>query len=397
MKILHVIPSVAPVRGGPSHAVLAMVKALREQGIDAEIATTNDNGPDLLEVPLNQRIEYEHVPVWFFPRFSPEIASVREFAFSSQLTTWLWQRVCEYDLLHVHAIFSYASTAAMAIARTRNIPYIVRPLGQLCEWSLQQSARKKQIYLNLIERANLNHSQGLHFTAQQEQQEASKLSLKSPSFILSHGLSLPVPLPNARQRLRQLLNVPEDEPVILFMSRLHPKKGLDYLIPALGKLEHQRFTFVLAGSGSADYQVEIDNLLVSAGIEERTYRSGFVEGEMKDLLLQGADIFALTSYSENFGVAVLEAMAVGLPVVVTPGVALASVVEQYRLGYVAELDIAAIASTLEHCLNHPQTIKEMGASARQLVREQYSWAGNASKLNEVYAAILKQDSLPIFY
>lgn len=396
MKVLHVIPSVAPVRGGPSHAVLTMVKALRSRGIDAEIATTNDNGPDLLNVPLQQHIEYEQVPVWFFPRFSPGIASIREFAFSSHLTNWFWRHLLGYDLLHIHAIFSYPSTTAMAIARLKRIPYIVRPLGQLCEWSLQQSAPKKQIYLTLVERANLERSQALHFTSQQEQQEVSKLSLKPPSFILPHGLSIPVPISDARHRLRQLLQVPQDEPVILFMSRLHPKKGLEYLIPALGKLVNQRFTFVLAGSGSPDYEAEIDELLVAAGIRDRTYRSGFVTDEMKDIFLQGADIFALTSHSENFGVVILEALAVGLPVLVTPGVALASVVQHDQLGYVVELDVAAIASALQRWLNNPQQDQLMGDRARQLILEKYTWDSIALNLVEVYTAILKQKPIPAF-
>ena len=397
MKVLHIIPSIAQVRGGPSQAVLEMVKALRECGVDAEDATTKDNGPELLNVTLCQRIDYQQVPVWFLPRFSPPTKYLREFAFSSQLTTWLWQHITKYELLHIHAIFSYPSTVAMAIARLRGIPYIVRPLGQLCEWSLQQSTRKKQIYLTLVERANLNHSQALHFTSQQEHKEVSKLSLRAPSFILPHGLSIPALIPDARRLLRQLLKVPAEEPVLLFMSRLHPKKGLDYLIPALGKLANQRFTFVLAGSGSPEYEAEIDALLVSASIRERTYRSGFVSGEMKDLLLQGSDVFALTSHSENFGVAVLEALAVGLPVVVTPGVALASMVEHYQLGYAAELDVPAIASALQLWLNNPQEGKNMGDRARQLILEKYTWDRIASNLIEVYTAILKREPIVAIY
>lgn len=396
MRVLHIIPSIAPLRGGPSRAVLEMVQALRNSGVEAEIATTNDNGPTLLEVPVNQRIDYEQVPVWFFSRFSPEVSSVREFAFSSHLTAWLWQHVAEYDLLHIHAIFSYPSTAAMAIARLQNIPYIVRPLGQLCKWSLQQSARKKQLYLTLIERNNLNHSQALHFTSQQEQLDVSRLGLSSPGFILPHGLSLPTPVQNARCKLRQLLKVPQDEPVILFMSRLHPKKGLDYLVPALGKLADQRFTFVLAGSGSPEYEAEIAALLHSNGIRDRTYCAGFVAGESKDLLLQGADVFILTSHSENFGVAVLEAMAAGLPVVLTPGVALAAVVQEEKIGYVPELSIPAIASALEHCINNPQDAKEMGDRARQFTLKHCTWEHISLKVIRVYTAVLKSHPLPGF-
>ena len=389
MKILHVIPSVSQVRGGTSQAVLDMVKALRANNVDAEIATTNDNGSGLLDVPLQKRIEYQQVPVWFFSRFSPNVGSVREYAFSMQLTTWLWNNISKYDILHIHAIFSYPSTIAMAIARLKNVPYTVLPHGLLCTWSLQQSTRKKQIYLRLIERANLNNSQAIHFTSQQEQQE-SQLGLGVPSCVLPLGLSLPTPLLDARFRLRQRFHIPADEPVILFLSGLHPKKGLDYLIPSLSKLSHHRFSFILAGSGTPEYEAEINSLLISSGLRDRTHVVGFVQGEEKDLLIQGSDLFVLTSHSENFGVAVLEALAVRTTVLLTPGVALASIVKQYQLGYVTELDVLAIANTLEDYLSDPQAAKQMGDRARQLVLEKYTWRQIACEMQNIYADILQR-------
>jgi glycosyltransferase involved in cell wall biosynthesis len=371
-----------------------MVNALTQKGIVAEVVTTNDHGDEILEVPLGQWIRYplpsstQTASVCFFPRFSPRTAAIREFAFSARFTKWLWNNISNYDLVHIHAIFSYPSTIAMSIARLRKVPYMVRPIGQLCEWSLQQSYRKKQIYLNLIERANLNHSQLLHLTSGQEQQEVAKLHLKVANFVLPLGFSFPPLVPEARQRLRQHLNLPSDELIILFLSRLHPKKGLDYLIPALGKLAKYRFTFVVAGSGELDYEAHLEALLTTHGIRDRTRFVGFVEGETKNLLLQGSDLFTLTSHSENFGIAVLEAMAFGLPILVTPGVALASEIGRYQLGYVTSLDISEITMRLEQYLVDQRQGRQMGEQACQFVQRHYTWNQIATELLQIYQTVV---------
>jgi glycosyltransferase involved in cell wall biosynthesis len=389
VKILHVIPSVSPARGGTSRAVLDMVRALRDSGIDAEIATTNDDGDNLLDVPLGKSIIYDRVPTYFFARFSPQLPAVREFAFSGSLTTWLFQNMAEYDAIHVHALFSYTPTVTMSIARLKGVPYITTPHGLLCEWSLQQSAQKKQGYLNLIERANLDCARAIHVTCQQERDDVVALNFKSPTSTLPLALTeLPVTIPDAANLLRQSLNCPADEPIILFLARLHYKKGLEYLIPALSKLGDRRFTLVIAGTGTPAYEAEIKALIVAAGIENRTRMVGFVEGTQKDLLIQGADLFALTSHSENFGIAVLEALIVGTPVLLTPGVGLASVVIDNDLGYVADLNIDAIAQALDRHLSDPDRSKVMGERARQFAIANYNWDKIAVNLIRVYQSII---------
>ncbi|MGI0495253.1 glycosyltransferase [Alkalinema pantanalense CENA528] len=407
MKILHVIPSVSPVRGGPSQAVLEMVYALRQQGVDATIVTTNDSGDDLLPIPLHQWIDYpvhqsspadssdaahKTVPLQAFPKFAPAISAVREFTFSPALTRWLWHSITDYDLVHIHAIFSYPSTIAMAIARARNVPYIVRPLGQLCTWSLQQGAAKKRAYLKIIEMANLQGARSLHFTALQEQQEAEAVGLATPSFVVPHGLDMPAVNAQAQQELRQQLNLPADQPIVLFLSRLHPKKGFDALIPALQQLRDLPFQFVIAGSGAAEYEAQLAAEIETAGLTDRTHWFGFAKGETKQRLLQGADLFVLPSHSENFGIAVLEALANGLPVLITPGVALATLVQDHALGWVTEQTPDAVAAGLRSALQDPQTREAMGIRAELAVRSQFSWPQIAKQLVQHYQSILFYDA-----
>jgi glycosyltransferase involved in cell wall biosynthesis len=332
--------------------------------------------------------EYQGVPVRFFARFSPNVHVVREFAFSSDLTTWLWQHIQEYDLVHVHAIFSYPSTIAMAIARLRNIPYIVRPLGQLCQWSLQQSAAKKSLYLNVIEQKNINQSASLHLTSNAEQQEIEQLNLECKNFVIPHGLALPEIIPDASQLLRNYFQLPPKEPIILFLSRIHPKKGLEYLIQALAQIKDKKFTLIIAGNGDSDYEVQIKSCLQDYGLQDCSLMAGFVEGELKQLLLQGADLFALTSYSENFGVAVLEALAAGTPALVTPGVALAQEIEQNDLGYVVPQEPTAIAKAIEKHLELPESEEDkLSQRTRQFVLDNYSWEQIAQQLLTVYSVL----------
>ena len=117
MKVLHVIPSISLRRGGPGVAALEMAAALRQQGVEASLLTTNDDGPGLLaDLPLGRWIDQDGVPLLAFGRWSPPIAPLREFAVAPALSQWLGAHLRDYDLLHIHALFSYPSTSAMAQA-----------------------------------------------------------------------------------------------------------------------------------------------------------------------------------------------------------------------------------------------------------------------------------------
>jgi glycosyltransferase involved in cell wall biosynthesis len=383
MRVLHVIPSLSPRRGGPTEAVIEMVRALNARGIDAEIATTDEDlSPALDPVPIDHR----GVPVRFFPRRFARTPLFGNFTCSPAFASWLDAKIDTYDLLHVHALFSHLPTTAMRTARRRGMPYINRPLGMLGHWPLRQSALRKRAYLRLVERANLQHAAALHFVSASEQAEAADLRLTAPGVVIPHGVPVPLLLPQPGRQMRQRFGLPPDRPIVLFLGRLHAKKGLDLLLRALALLPEPRPVLLIAGEGPE--RASLEKLEQELHLRQDIRWLGFVEGKVRQLCLQGADLFALTSHHENLGMAVLEALASGTPVLLSPPVALANAVTRHRLGVVVPLEIHAVRDGLVEGLTHMKTGPDC-AVRRSFVETEHDWPANARALAELYAKMVE--------
>jgi glycosyltransferase involved in cell wall biosynthesis len=366
-----------------------MVTALRHAGVDAAILTTNDHGPGLLaDLPTGRWVDYRGVPVLAFPRWSPPIPALREFAICPAMTRWLASHIREYELLHVHALFSYPSTSAMVQARRARIPYVLRTIGQLSPWSLAQSPGRKRWMLRLVERDNLQGAAALHFTTALECEQTRVLVLSAPSLVLPLGVDLPPELLGCPNEAAD--PVPEAPIRFLFLSRLHPKKRLENLLAAcalLGNRQPQaRWQLAIAGRGEPAYERSLRQRTRELGIEPHCLWLGHLEGDAKWNALREADWFVLPSAAENFGIAVVEALAVGTPVIVSPQVAVADRVVAAAAGMVSDSDPARLVEALETALEGAPP--GMRLAARRLAQEDFSWTSLAARLREAYQRIL---------
>jgi glycosyltransferase involved in cell wall biosynthesis len=393
VKILHVLPTLSPRAGGPTQVALNLVRELNHQGLNAEIATTNDNGSDLLAVPLEKWIDYQDAPVRFFQR----TLRLKEYLVSPSLAGWLWQHVNDYDVLDLHYLFSFAPSIAAAIARQHRVPYTVRTMGQLSSWALTQGKIKKNIYSHVIERKNLHFAKAVHCTSLDEAKDVEDFGIKTPKVILPLGVLPTQPILNASQSLHQSYAIPNERLIILFLSRLHYKKRPDWLIKTIASLSPHLppHHLIVAGSGETDYQQYLEHCVAKAGLTSKVTFAGFVSGFKKDLLLQGADLFVLPSFSENFGIAVAEALGAGLPVIITKGVQLSPDVQAAHAGLVIDDNQDSLQSALESMLQSPSLRQSCGQNAQQLASTHYHWPTITHQLIQSYRDILKKASIRI--
>lgn len=365
-KVLHVIPSVAPRYGGPSQAIYTMCRALQSRGIEILIATTNADGSEELPVTLGEKIVYQGVTTIFFARQWSEALK-----YSRPLALWLERNVKNFDLAHIHAVFSHACIAAASACRKRRVPYLVRPLGTLDPWSLKQKSARKRLFWHLGVKQMLTGAAAIHYTTAEEKR------LVEAELELTRGVVVPngIDLSFVERPIEPFyLQRPElgDNPYILALSRIHPKKGFDLLIESFAALKRRgmfgAWRLVFAGDGDAGYVNQLKALTQRKGIDGDALFAGWLDGDSKYAALKGASLLALPSYQENFGISLIEAMAYGVPVLVSPHVNLAPEIEKANAGWVAPLNEKNLADALAEALGDEQERRCRGNNGRELAR-----------------------------
>ncbi len=367
-----------------------MCRTLSQEGVDTLVATTDADGPGRLSVPHGRVVSYCQVPVIVFRRQWSEAVK-----YSAPLARWLERNVERFDVVHIHAVFSHACVAAATACRRRGVPYVVRPLGSLDPWSMQQKWLPKRLLWYLGVRAMLAGAAAVHYTTFEERR------LAEDGLRLRRGTVIPLgvdpslladvdPQPLFRESSPEL----EDGPYALVLSRLHPKKGLalllDVFLEVTREREFESWRLVIAGDGDPEYVDELRRVLITSRELHRCMPvifTGWLEGQARIAALQGAALFVLVSQQENFGLAVAEAMACGVPVLVSEHVNLAPEIVGAGAGWVVPFEREALRQTLIQALRDENERVRRGAAGRRLARARFSWSAIGTELVRLYADI----------
>jgi glycosyltransferase involved in cell wall biosynthesis len=380
MKVLHVIPSLSQVHGGPTKALALMEQALAGQGVFVEVASTDDDGAGRRNGKLCGQPLLENGALhWYFAK------AMDFYKPSPAFALWIARHVARYDLVHIHALFSFTSSTAAWAARRADVPYIVRPLGTLNDYGMKRRRPwLKSLSMRAIEGPVLRHAVAVHFTSEEEAAEARGLGIAMKEVVIALGVATPLATADsARPGLRRA-------PCVLFLSRLDAKKNFEGLLAAMALLKEEmpQLHLLVAGDGAPDYVAGLKARAQALGLSSRLTWAGHIEGEAKSAAFAAADVFVLPSFSENFGIAAAEALAAGLPCVLGQGVAIARDVVQAGAGMAVTTDAQSIADGLRRIIANDETFAAMSANAMRLARERFSTEAMGARLKQLYSDIL---------
>lgn len=366
MRPLHIASSIDPKAGGPAMVVVGLARAQAAAGCEVAIAAPQADGA--AEILRNQPNLTVHNLNWN--------AGVRD---------QLRPLVRQCDVAHIYGLWEPIQHHAAVVCREAGKPYIFEPCGMLDRWALRRSRLKKWIYMKARLRRDLQSAAAIHASTSWERDQTAPLKLRPPIVVVPAGIELAEfeQLP-PRGTFRARFPALQNKPVILFLGRVFPGKGLEMLVPALARMRNKDATLAVVGPDSDGYTRQMRNRAAELGIEDRVIFTGMARGRERIEALVDADLFSLPSEHENFGVAVLEAMAAGVPVIVSDQVGLCNDITEARAGEAVPLDVDRLAEALDRWLADDSLRKDAGARARELAFGHFTWDLVARQWIDVY-------------
>jgi len=389
VKILQVIPCYLPAHryGGPVKSVHELSRKLVELGAEVTVFTTNADGPDDLDVPIGSVVLLDGVKVHYFSVEKP-----RSYFRSPGLNRALAEQIHQFDLVHINWLYVYPTLTAARQCLRQNVPYILSSRGMLDSNAVAMKGElKKKLYLSLIEKKHLAGAAALHFTSYGEEANSWQSGWNKRHVVVYNGINLSeyADLPDIAEFDQQF---PElyGKKIVLFLGRLNYIKGLDLLTQAWPMVVRDLpdAHLVIAGPDDDGYGVKVRQWIRDGGCEQNVTFTGMLLGREKLAALSRADMFVASSYLESFGMAIVEAMACGKPVVITDRVNICREVEQAGAGIVTPCDPPRIADALIMLLKNPKVGREMGTKGLKFVANNFTWDKAAREMTDVYEDVL---------
>ncbi|HEY1070148.1 MAG TPA: glycosyltransferase [Thermomonas sp.] len=369
MKLLHVVPHISAEASGPSYSVPRLCQALAEDGHEVRLSCLGAARP----VPAVQVDVHPQWPV------------ARRFAISPAHARALARAADEVDIVHNHSLWSMVNVAAGWVVPGKRAKLVVSPRGTLSSWALGHSRWRKRL-LWPLQRRVLARADLLHATSEAEYHDIRARGFRAPVAVIPNGIDVP---PLAPRR-------PQDGPrTLLFLGRLHPVKGIDRLLDAWAALEAMfpEWQLVIAGKGERAHEAAIRAQVARLGLQ-RVRFPGPLYGEDKAAAYRAADLFVLPTHSENFGMAVAEALAHGCPAIVSKG-APWSGLEREGCGGWIDHDVPTLQAALSHAMRLPETERRaMGLRGHAWMEREFGWASIAARMSAGYRWIVQGGECP---
>jgi glycosyltransferase involved in cell wall biosynthesis len=385
MRVLHITPYYEPALRMGGLAVFAANIARGQVRAGATVSVfTTAAGIDEIGVATEVQ-NRDGVEVSYFPAYRSRLF------FSWPLLRACRDRIPTFDIVHLHGLWRFPSTFGGWVASRSHIPYIISPQGSLNEWAMRHRGYRKRPYWWALERRTVRLSCRVHFSTDEEASQARRWIGAHPAAVIPAAVELPSAAGRAEvAEWRAGIGVPPRVPLIGFLGRIHPVKGLDILVDALVRVSGAHL--VIAGPDEEGTRDGLMRRAAAGGIANRVHWPGILDARARGLMLSAIDLFVLPSHTENFGLAAAEAMAAGVAVVVTPGVNLARLIADSGAGRVVPRDPEAMAHTLSTLLADAPARLAMGTAGHRLVEHRFNPQVVARQMLGLYGQCLEKGS-----